>query len=88
MRTTLTLDDDNAVRLERLRKERDASLKDVVNDAIRRGLNEMEAHPRKYEPFQIKVMNLGKPLFTSPEDLKALIRQLDEEEDLKKLGRT
>ena len=88
MRTTLTLDDDNAVRLERLRKERDASLKDVVNDALRRGLNEMEAPPKKREPYQIKVMNLGKPLFNSPEELKALIRQLDEEDDLKKLGRT
>ena len=86
MRTTLTLDDDNAVRLERLRKERDASLKDIVNQAIRSGLNEMEAPPKQQEPYQTRVMNLGKPLFNSPEDLKALIRQLDEEADLKKLG--
>lgn len=87
MRTTLTLDDDNAVRLERLRRERDVSLKDVVNQAIRFGLNEMEAPPRKRETFQTTVMNLGKPLFDSPEELKALIRQLDEEADLKKLSR-
>ena len=82
----MTLDDDNAVRLERLRKERDASLKDVVNQAIRFGLNEMEAPPKTREPYRTKVMNLGKPLFNSPEELKALIRQLDEEADLKKLG--
>lgn len=88
MRTTLTLDDDNAVRLERLRKERDASLKDVVNQAIRVGLNEMEAPPKKHESYQTRVMDLGKPLFDGPEELKALIRQLDEEADLKKLGRT
>ena len=87
MRTTLTLDDDNAVRLERLRKERDASLKDVVNEAIRRGLNQIEEQPKRREPHRTKVMNLGKPLFDSPEELKALIRQLDEEADLTKLGR-
>ena len=87
MRTTLTLDDDNAVRLERLRKERDASLKDIVNQAIRCGLNEMEAPPKKHEPYRTRVMNLGTSLFNSPEELKALIRQLDEEADLKKLGR-
>ena len=33
MRTTLTLDDDVAAILERLRKSRDASLKDLVNEA-------------------------------------------------------
>jgi Ribbon-helix-helix protein, copG family len=38
MRTTLTLDDDVAAALERLRKSRDASLKDLVNEALRRGL--------------------------------------------------
>ena len=38
MRTTLTIEDDVAVRLERLRRERDTNLKDVVNDALRQGL--------------------------------------------------
>ena len=41
MRTTLTLDDDVAAVLERLRKSRDASLKDLVNEALRRGLRDM-----------------------------------------------
>jgi len=40
MRTTLTLDDDVTVQLERLRRARDASLKDLVNEALRRGLRE------------------------------------------------
>jgi hypothetical protein len=34
MRTTLTLDDDVAVQLERLRRARDANLKDLVNEAL------------------------------------------------------
>jgi hypothetical protein len=38
MRTTLTLDDDVAAALERLRKQRDSSYRDVVNDVMRRGL--------------------------------------------------
>src|ERR1700731_4780854 len=43
MRTTLTLDDDVAVQLERLRRSRDANLKDLVNEALRLGLREMTA---------------------------------------------
>jgi hypothetical protein len=39
MRTTLTLDDDVAVQLERLRRARDANLKDLVNEALRLGLS-------------------------------------------------
>ncbi|MGX6448547.1 ribbon-helix-helix domain-containing protein [Patulibacter sp. S7RM1-6] len=38
MRTTITLDDDVAARLRELQRERGASFKDVVNDALRRGI--------------------------------------------------
>jgi len=86
MRTTLTIDGDNAVRLERLRKQRDAKLKDIVNDALRRGLDQLEAPAKKREPFRTKPVDLGKPLFRNPEELKELIAELDEEEDLRKLG--
>ena len=41
MRITLRLDDDVAAALERVRRTRNASLKDVVNDALRRGLNDL-----------------------------------------------
>ncbi len=54
MRTTLTLDDDVAVQVERLRRERDASLKDVVNEALRRGLSQMQKRPHKRERFRTK----------------------------------
>ena len=43
MRTTLTLDNDVAAVLERLRKSRNASLKELVNEALRRGLKEISA---------------------------------------------
>lgn len=41
MRTTLTLDDDVAVRLTRLRDERKMSLRDAVNETMRAGLEKM-----------------------------------------------
>ncbi len=61
-RNTLTIDDDNAVRLERLRKERDLSFKQVVNDVLRRGLSEAEKPFRPAEPFRTRVYDPGPPL--------------------------
>lgn len=60
MRTTLTLDDDVAAALERLRRSRDASLKDVVNDALRRGLSDLTTRPKRREPFETSVVELGR----------------------------
>jgi hypothetical protein len=62
MRTTLSIDDDVAVVLERLRRARNASLKDLVNEALRRGLQDMSAAPRKRKPFRTRALNMGKPL--------------------------
>jgi hypothetical protein len=60
MRTTLTLDDDVAASLERLRRARDASLKDVVNEALRRGLSELTARPKRREPCRTQSVELGR----------------------------
>ncbi|HEV7994740.1 MAG TPA: hypothetical protein VGP52_00640 [Stellaceae bacterium] len=60
MRTTLTIDDDVAVALERLRRERDARLKELVNEALRRGLREMVARPRQRRPFRTRSVALGR----------------------------
>jgi hypothetical protein len=62
MRTTLTLDDDVAVQLERLRRTRNANLKDVVNEALRRGLRDMSTPSKKRQPFRTRVFPMGKPL--------------------------
>jgi hypothetical protein len=61
MRTTLTLDDDVAVQIERLRRDRDSSLKDIVNEALRRGLRDMST-PRKRKPFRTKAFDVGQVL--------------------------
>jgi hypothetical protein len=62
MRTTLTLDDDVAVQLQRLQRSRETSFKELVNEALRLGLREMNAPPRKRKPFRTEVFKMGKPL--------------------------
>lgn len=59
MRTTLTIDDDLAVQLDRLRREREQSFKEIVNDALRRGLREMQARPKPRKPFRTKTYDMG-----------------------------
>ena len=61
MRTTLTLDDDVAAIIGRLRKSRDASLKDLVNEALRRGLKDMTSRTKLRERLQTRSVALGRP---------------------------
>jgi predicted flavoprotein YhiN len=56
----LTLDDDVAAAIERLRRARDANLKDIVNEALRKGLSDLTARPKQREPYQTKVVELGR----------------------------
>lgn len=61
MRTTLSLDEDVAANIERLRRERDAKLKDIVNGALRRGLQEMAGPPKKRTPYRTRTHAMGPP---------------------------
>ena len=58
MRTTLTLDDDVAAALEQLRKSRNVSLKDLINDALRRGLKDMSNRIKRRELFRTRSVTL------------------------------
>ena len=60
MRTTLTLDDDVAAAIERLRRARDVNVKDIVNDALRKGLSELATGPKQRGSFQTQVVELGR----------------------------
>ena len=63
MRTTLTLDKDVASTLERLRKARKASLRKIVNEALREGLTRMAAPPAApRRPFRTRRLSLGRCL--------------------------
>lgn len=58
MRTTLTLDDDVAVRIERLRKEQDASLKEIVNGLLRKALDEAKPAAGERPRVEVRVFNV------------------------------
>ena len=47
MRTTLTIESDVAARLEKLRKNQNRSLKGLVNELLRAGLDCLELHGKK-----------------------------------------
>ena len=60
MRTTLSLDEDVAAQLDRLRKARGGSLKALVNEALRRGLKQMLSRKRQSKPFRTEAVELGR----------------------------
>ena len=62
MRTTLTIDDDVAAALERLRRAEDRSLKDVVNQTLRLGLEQRDAPQKPRKAFRTKSVSLGRCL--------------------------
>jgi hypothetical protein len=59
MRTTLTVDDDVATVLERLRKAREVSLKELINEALRRGLKEMTGPRKRRQGVRTRAVSLG-----------------------------
>lgn len=62
MMTTLCPDDDVAATLDRLRKARDESLKELVNEALREGLKHMGAPRQKRRLFRTGSVDLGRCL--------------------------
>jgi hypothetical protein len=60
MRTTLSLDDDVAAMLEQIRKSKDASLKEVVNAALREGLRRIAEPPSAAQLFRTTPHDAGR----------------------------
>lgn len=60
MRTTLSLDDDVAALIDRIRKAKDVSLKEVVNAALREGLVRMAKEPAPRKKFRTAVHSSGR----------------------------
>jgi hypothetical protein len=58
MRTTLSLDDDVAALLEQVRKAKDSTFKEVVNEALRAGLAQLSS-PAESQPFHTQPVDLG-----------------------------
>ncbi|MBL8527313.1 MAG: ribbon-helix-helix protein, CopG family [Burkholderiales bacterium] len=79
MRTTLTLDEDVATLIERLRKARGASLKDVVNEALREGLKHMTSPPRRRTPFRTASVDLGRCLLGNVDNVAEVLAVAENE---------
>lgn len=80
MRTTLTLEDDVAARLEKLRDERrDESFKDIVNDIMRRGLNDVERGALARVPYRTQPARLGRCLVPSIDNTWGVIARVEGE---------
>jgi Ribbon-helix-helix protein, copG family len=79
MRTTLTIDDDVAAELERLRRAGEASLKDLVNDALRLGLREMTSPPKKRKPFRTRSFDVGGVLVKNIDNIGELLAKIEGE---------
>jgi hypothetical protein len=74
MRTTLSLDKDVAAALERLRKTRRASLKRLVNEALRQGLARMSAPPpAPRTPFRTRSVSLGRCLIGNVDNVAEVL---------------
>ncbi len=69
MRTTLTLDDDNAILIKRLCDERQVSLKALVNEALRAGLQQLELPTTEVAEFRTNSVSVGRCLLPNLDDI-------------------
>jgi hypothetical protein len=69
MRTTLTLDDDVAALLSRLQRTQKKSFKQLVNQALREGLKQMNASAPRRKHYQTGGSDLGRCLIGNLDDV-------------------
>jgi len=77
MRTTLTIDDDVAAMLAQLRVGRDASLKELVNEALRRGLRDMSTPPKQRKPYRTRSVDLGTPRIGNIDNISEVLAAIE-----------
>lgn len=73
MRTTLTIDDDVAVQLHRLRRSQNRGLKQLVNEALRRGLKQMSEQDKPQGNYQTRSVDLGRCLIGNIDDVAEVL---------------
>lgn len=79
MRTTLTLDEDVAAMIERVRKTRGGSLKDIVNEALREGLKRAGTRPRRRKSFRTTPCDLGPCLLGNVDNVAEVLAVVEGE---------
>jgi hypothetical protein len=81
MRTTVTIDDDIAIRLETLRRERGLTFKEALNQALRAGLT----GSRRRTPFRQQTFSMGIRPGINLDKALQLDAELEDEEIIRKL---
>jgi hypothetical protein len=84
MRTTVTLDPDLAAKLKTLARERGSSFKEVLNDALRRGLAERGGGGGR-RPYRLASRPLGLRAGVDLEHALRLAGELEDAETIRKL---
>lgn len=79
MRTTLSLNDDVAALLRRVRKARKAGLKTVVNEALRQGLTQMLKPTRRPKTYRTPAASLGRCLVGNLDDVAEVLATAEDE---------
>lgn len=69
MRTMITLEDDVATVIERLRKTKNQSLKDVINDGLREGLKHASSSNGKRAIAPTRSVDLGRCMLDGVDDI-------------------
>jgi hypothetical protein len=80
VRTTLTIDDDVAVRLERERRRRRTSFKEIVNDLLRTALDSLGSPKHEPEPFRTRGFDLGPSLVGSLDNVEEVLSRAEGED--------
>ncbi len=80
MRTTLTLDDDVAVRVEREQRKRKVAFKTVINDLLRAGLDATPTRRTPPKPFETRAVHLGPSLIGSLDDIEGALSRAEGED--------
>ena len=78
MRTTLTIDADVSAELKRLQLTGSSSWKVLVNDALRRGLRDMNDKKKKRKRFETKTFDCGRLLVDSIDNVWEVLDQVED----------
>lgn len=80
MRTTLTIDDDVAVKLKAAAKDR--PFRTVVNEALRAGLKALEKGVTRRKPYRTPGFNLGPSLVGSLDNVEEVLSRVEGDDHL------
>ena len=79
MRTTLTLDDDVAARLKAAVRKQRRPFKQLVNEALRGGLEALDRPRHAGRPFRSKGFDLGPSLVGSLDNVEEVLSRVEGE---------